>query len=217
MPSRLRTHMTVGLRRIGRHPAMALCLLALVLPPAALAAQGDHGPVPDVVLLKRIAEAVDGHRTGGLVYVVASLDGDHPVAGVFGNPKEADKALERLGEGYSRFGPFQAPLDREPSQLVGCVHIANTSRMSPMSDQCVPPSRSIRLEDVRRMTLVLGLADGTVDTLPLPRGTDVIMLSLNAFDKFAVPYYLRTLGLAGTSEMRTGFASIYQTGKVPPR
>jgi hypothetical protein len=195
-----------------------LCLLGLIGLPAAAFAQRDRGaPVPDVTLLKRIAEAVDGHRTGELVYVVASLTGDHPVAGVFADLAAADGIVAKMGKDFSRFGPYQAPLDKSPPYLVGCVHIANTSRMFPERNQCVPPRRPVLVDDVRQLTLLVGRADGSVDTLPLPAGTDVVMLSLNAFDKFGVPYYLRTLGLPAVAELRAGFAKVYQTGTVPGR
>ncbi len=197
---------------------VALCALVLALRPTTLAAQSERGgPVPDVVMLKRLAEAVDGHRTGGLVYVVASLAGDHPVAGVFGDRKEADELLQKLGKGYSRFGPFQAPRDADPGYMVGCVHLRYSSMMRPGSDMCVPPPNEARVEDITGVSLLLTRANGRLDTLPLPRGTDVVFLTLNAFDKFAVPYYQRTLGLEGVTELRTGFAAVYQSGKVPRR
>lgn len=209
---------TLRLHHLILRQFVTLCAFALALLPTTLAAQSERGgPVPDVVMLKRIAEAVDGHRTGGLVYVVVSLAGDHPVAGVFGKRKEADELLQKLGKEFSRFGPYQAPLDNAPSYAVGCVHIANTSQMFAGRKMCVPPRRPVRVEDVTQMTLVLSLADGSTDTLPLPRGTDLVMLSLTAFDKFAVPYYLRTLGLAAVTEMRAGFVTTYQTGMVAGR
>jgi hypothetical protein len=74
-----------------------------------------------------------------------------------------------------------------------------------------------RVEDITGVSLLLTRANGRLDTLPLPRGTDVVFLTLNAFDKFAVPYYQRTLGLEGVTQLRAGFAAIYQSGKVPRR
>jgi hypothetical protein len=209
---------TLRLHHLILRQFVTLCACALALLPTTLAAQSERGgPVPDVVMLKRIAEAVDGHRTGGLVYVVASLAGDHPVAGVFGDRKEADELLQKLGKGFSRFGPFQAPLDAEPGYMVGCVHLKYSSMMHPESNMCVPPPNVARFDEVIGVSLLLTRTNGRQDTLPMPRGTDLIVLTLNAFDKFAVPYYQRTLGLEGATALRAGFAAVYQSGKVPRR
>lgn len=206
------------LRRRAETPrtiAVALILLAATLPTAALAAQGGKGnPVPDVTLLRRIAEAVEGDRSGGQVYVVASLDGLHPVAGTFPDPKSAEQAAFDLGGGFQVFGPYQAPPEPPPGLTVGCVHNSRNSMMH-IRTLCVPPRRPVEFEDVARITLLLERVDGRIDTLPLPKGGDAIFLTLTAFDKFALPYYERTLGLAGATEMRQGFVTVYQTGRVP--
>jgi hypothetical protein len=191
--------------RCTRH-WFGLCLIGLIgLPVAAPAQRERAAPAPDVILLKRIAEAVDGHRTGELVYVVASPAGDHPVAGVFSDPRDADRLLEKLGKGFFRFGPYQSPRELAPPLVVACVHIRSVM----LSERCVPPAQPTRFEDVTGLTLVIARANGKPDSLVLPPGTDAIFLTLSTIDKFVVPYYLRTFDIRAVSDMRQGFQGVF--------
>ena len=193
----------------------AALLAALSLLPPALLAQPGKEPIPDAVMLKRMAEAIEGFRGSGQAYVVGSLEGLHPVTGVFSDPIEAARAAKVSGPGFKVFGPVLVLAEKTPPFTVACVHVAKTSVMFPESNKCVGPGRPLPFEQLKTLTLLLGRTDGTTDTLRLPAGTDAIMLTSTAFDKFAVPYYLRILGLAGVAELRNGFAGIYQTGSIP--
>ena len=148
-------------------------------------------------MLKRIAEAVDGDRTGRLVYVVASYEGSNPVLGVFITQKEAEANASK-DKNAAVFGPYQTLGDSTIAQTVTCVHL-NTSVMN---IRCVPPGRAARFDDITGMTLMVSLADGSRDSIPIPRGGDAIFVGPAAFDKFVMPYYVRVIGLGPTEQMQ---------------
>jgi hypothetical protein len=157
-------------------------------------------------MLRRIAEAVDGDRSGRQVYVVASYQPTAPVLGVFDNPADAAARAREAGPLASVFGPYLSELDRGSPYAVACVHL-KTSVM--LSDRCVPPAAPIRPAEITGLSLVITRAGGVRDTLPLPVGADAIFLSMPAIDKFVVPYYQRILGLPLTSELRQDFQRAY--------
>ena len=181
--------------------SLGVATLALLCTAASRGmAQGGAVRMPGAVMLKRIAEAVDGHRSGRSVYVVASYQPTFPVLGVFFDSLSADKAVRSAGPQAGRFGPYQTSGTPGDALVSACVHIQWSSAMQP--DRCTPP---VRQRDVVGMTLTLTLANGKRETLPLPSDADAIFLGLAAIDKFAVPYYVRTLGLADATELRRGF------------
>ena len=132
---------------------------------ALLTCQESRERAPGAVMLKRIAEAVDGDRSGRLVYVVASYDGSNPVLGVFTTQKEAEANASK-DKNAAVFGPYQTLADSTIAQTVTCVHL-NTSVMY---FRCVPPGRAARFDDITGMTLMVSLADGSRDSIPIPRG-----------------------------------------------
>ncbi len=168
---------------------------------ATLACQETKGRSPDAVMLKRIAEAVDGDRSGALVYVVAGFDPANPVVGVFPDPKSAAAQAAKAGNGAMVFGPYQAALDSTLAQTMTCVHL----KTSVMNFRCVPPGRTTQFTDIAGLTLMITRTDGGRDSVPLPQNTDAIFIGAPALDKFVVPYYVRLVGLAATTDMRNGF------------
>jgi hypothetical protein len=156
---------------------------------------------PDAVMLKRIAEAVDGDRSGGMVYVVAGYDPANPIVGVFHDPKSAAGVAYKAGNGATVFGPYQAALDSTIAQTMTCVHL----KTSVMNLRCVPPGRTTQFSDIASLTLMITRTDGGRDSVPLPQGADAIFLGAPAVDKFVIPYYVRLVGLTATTDMRNGF------------
>jgi hypothetical protein len=152
-------------------------------------------------MLKRIAEAVDGDRSGGMVYVVAGYDPANPIVGVFHDPKSAAGAASKAGNGAAVFGPYQAALDSTIAQTMTCVHL----KTSVMNLRCVPPGRTTQFSDIASLTLMITRTDGGRDSVPLPQGADAIFLGAPAVDKFVIPYYVRLVGLTATTDMRNGF------------
>ena len=184
------------------------CMLAA----ATLSAQRP----PDAIMLRRIAEALDGNPTGKPVWVVGTLAGDHTIEGVLPDLKSAQALAARLGKGFQVFGSFDTPLPPPWDLISACVHVAHRSIMR--RSMCVPPPNGpIVFGDIKGLTLVLERTNGTRDSLNLSPDADAIFLSMVAFDKFAVPYYQRTLGLAGVVDMRREFESAYRRAATKPQ
>jgi hypothetical protein len=177
---------------------------------AFCATLGSQSPQrPSAVMLKRIAEAVDGNRTGADVYVVASYEPTNPVLGVFDNPKAAADEAARAGALAAVFGPYQTELASTGRDVSVCVHDGFRSVME--GARCPKPQKQLRPQDIASMTLVISRTNGERDTIPVPRGADAIFLGLPAIDKFVIPYYLRTLGLAAANDMRRDFERAYSS------
>jgi hypothetical protein len=167
---------------------------------ARLAVAQQSTRMPSPVLLKRLGEAVDGHRTGRPVYVVASYDFPHPVTGVFERQRDARTQADSAGRSFDVFGPYQTV--RDPGEfaafIMRCVHDGRTSMYGP--PYC--PNRIIvPLADVESIMLSVRVRDSTI-SVALPRETDAVFFTLAAIDKFVVPYYTRIVGVDSAAEMR---------------
>lgn len=172
---------------------------------------GQGAPPPaNPVMLKRIAEAVDGNRTGKLVYVVVSAEPTSPVLGVFPDFDSAQALATKGDVKASVFGPYQSIADKSEGFISACVHDRNTSRMQ--SNRCTPP---VERNGVVGIQLVLERSGGTRDTIPLSPDADAIFLGMAAIDKFAIPYYVRTIGVADANTMRTEFEQRFTSGSAP--
>ena len=175
---------------------VAVVLVGLMMPFAVATAQE---PAVSPVLLKRIAEAVDGNRTGRPVWVVARYDFPNLVAGVYNSRTAAEAARPREGK-YGVFGPYVAEDDGGGGG--GCPHDGDISRVT--CPDTIPAVR-FSFADVRSMTLTLTVQRGArLDTVRMPfkPTTDAIFLTLPALDKFVFPYYERILGPAAVAAMR---------------
>jgi hypothetical protein len=149
-------------------------------------------------MLKRLAEAVDGNRSGKQVYVVLSGDPLDPPAGVLPTFKAATDLANSLGHGAQVHGPFQTTF--EPGDgIAACIHVTD-SRF--YSERCAPPSRPTPRSDIRSMSLMITRRDGSRDSMLVPVDADAIFMSSAAIDKFVVPYYSRVIGLAAAATMR---------------
>jgi len=160
------------------------------------AAQRPCGP-PTAVLLKRLGEVVDGYPMGDTLWVVISCETPHRVRGLFANVQEAERAAAIAGPLYANYGPYLAPRDPfAPHVMFGCKHTG----LSMYDQMC--PDPVFRRADVESVTVTVRLKSGQTQRFPLTAETDAIFLTLSAFDKFAVPYYTRILGVDATAAMR---------------
>ncbi len=176
---------------------LALAATCCIAPPAPLAAQAAAGsPLPGPVLLRRIAEAVDGDRSGAQVYVLASYDEGLSYIGTFHDRGEAERKRREFGTEAGIFGPYQTQAGSLPP-FATCVHL----RGSVMRVSCIPPAGGLTPGEVSGMTLVIQRVDGTRDSMALPGDADAIFLGGAAVDKFVLPYYLPILGLEGTADL----------------
>ena len=189
----------------------------------------DRAHVPDATLLKRTAEALEGHYDRAPRHVVVHT-GTNTVVAVLDSHESAVATATRLGERHVVLGPFLPPapslglpareVDLGPlADIVpdGCVHDGYTSNMIGL----ICNSVTTRMRDVAGMTLTFRMRDGTTRNVTLPPGTDAVFLSLAAHDKFVFPYYQRIVGVDGASAMRqqmvAGLAERARRASVPAR
>ena len=120
-------------------------------------------------LYRRLAEVIDGLRTGRTAFFVLALEFPHdPLTSQSGetgfeSEGEALDALKRTDgglEAFQVFGPCKT--QREVSRLT--------------------------------VTSVTTLSDGATKTRNVHPDTDLICWSMSAFDKFVVPYYFQLYG-----------------------
>jgi len=208
---------------------LGICVLA----PSARRGDAQPGPapLPTVMMLRRVAEAVDGHRTrdGRPVYVVASPVDSIGVVGVFESRDSAvavaSAAAPQRQLGVS--GPYATPVDvagRGPMLLGGCVH-AHSTIWAPRPLYCPEPRPGPRpgpgpgpqpgewgpdpvpFEDVTGIEVTVRLRNGTARTMTLPPSIDAVFFDLDAIDKFVLPYYVRIVGVDQAAAMRRGILS----------
>lgn len=193
---------TRTIMRLGRRAGLLLASILILSSLEAVRALAQPGvnPPPSATLLKRLAEAVDGHRTGATVYLVAELRPPHDVIGIY--EREAD-ALARVGAVepsiVGSFGPYQT--DRDPGAQLGwfakCVHYQSSMR------PIICPGRPVLpFADVDTVTITVRMKDGSTQVIPVPTGADAVFFTLSAIDKFAIPYYVRVMGLEEAARMR---------------
>lgn len=139
--------------------------LFLALGATAPLAQQPSPPL-SAPLLRRLAEAADGYRTGKAVYVVASMRAPYDVRGVFEADSAATIEARKAGPSYRVFGPYVTPRDEfkvAPAQILDITVRVQTAK---------------------------GPVTMTVD----PKEYDAMFWSLGAVDKFLVPYYAGVSG-----------------------
>jgi hypothetical protein len=196
--------------------AVAAVLAGMALPPTARAQ--DSTRVPSQTLLRRLAEAVDGNRGRGAIFIVASYDSLNRVDGVFRDRERAAARARALGRSYDVFGPFRSDLPEpcshdpdDPDPCVRpCVHDALTSLRAPRASMCPPSPVAIRTGQIDSLFLTFRLKDGRIQRVVLPPTADAIFLTFPALDKFAFPYYSRIIGLDSAAAMRSAFARLYR-------
>jgi hypothetical protein len=164
--------------------------------PCAMAQPGVNPP--SAALLKRLAEAVDGHRTGARVWLVAALRPPFDVVGIFEEEGPA-RARARADSALGSFGPYQT--DRDPglraSFFAKCIHLYSAMR----GDYC-PGTPLLALADIDSVALVIRMKNGVRHIIPVPTEADAMFFTLSAIDKFAIPYYARVTGLAEAELLR---------------
>ena len=186
--------------RLGRRAGLVLAIVLILGSIATTRAHSQPSTVPPTAaLLKRLAEAVDGHRTGARVYLVAARRPPHDVVGIYELESDARARADADTTVLQYFGPYQT--DRDPGLNMGflskCVHL-----QSAMHEYYCPGSPIFSFADVESVELTVHMRDGTPHVIPVPRGADAIFLTLSAVDKFAIPYYARVSGLGEAVRLR---------------
>ena len=153
-------------------------------------------------LLRRLAEAVDGHRSGRPMWVVAAYAFPHEVLGVY--PDSAKAAEVGRRPGFHAFGPFAALPDipRATSYAYAtqpCVHYYPTVYNCP--DTLIPIG--VASTQVESVSVVVYTTGGALHRASF-RGADVdaMFFTMSAIDKFVIPYYTLLYGADYGREIR---------------
>jgi len=159
----------------GRSVLIALAATSFALLPTPVRAQPDTGRQVSPTLLRALAEAADGYRTGQPVWVVASYAGPPFVVGVYATRDSAARVARDSAGRYDVFGPYVAAADQPLRGTPTLVGAALTFRMP----------------DGRQVSVNIDLTK-----------VDALFLSMSAVDKFAIPYYARLYGPGYASHVR---------------
>lgn len=177
-------------------------------PPTPTPAGGDSTRAMPASLLRRLAEAVDGYRSGEALYVVAAWHFPHEVAGVFPSRALAMEAVRRRGLDYAAFGPYFAPPDSGNEMMVYslrlCPGLHEPDSYCP--DTTLSLSQAVPYAAIKDITITIHSKDGTaVQSVLAPGEADAVFFTLSAIDKFVMPYYTRIYGAQFAADMRAGY------------
>ena len=166
-------------------------------------------------LLRRLAAAADGYRTGEPVWVVVSLSEPYTVAGVFPNRSNAARAVRK---GFAVFGPYVTPRDyARPSVFVPVKHRAPTIYDSLSFAMWRLPEPPWFTDDIDSV-LVTAYHRSGAQWRGVSRGDDVdaVFFTLSAQDKFVFPYYAALSGLDVATRMRENVGAYIRTARGSP-
>lgn len=171
----------------------------------ATTASMDTGQNVTPTLLRRVAAAVDGHRTGRSVYVVASRMFPHEVRGVFDGVDQARAERSRAGPSFGVFGPYTAPTDYDPPLQ------PPTCRKQIDSSCPLDPLRPRPYAEPSTAMLIVQMKNGTADTTIFdPAKVEALLFNMSAIDKLLIPYYVRIYGVEYAAELRAQYLQQYK-------
>src|SRR6266567_2095520 len=158
---------------------------------------GDSTRAMSASLLRRLAEAVDGYRSGDTLFVVAAWRFPHDVAGVFANRRQALEIARRRGVDYGVFGPYFAPPDSGNEMMVYslqfCPGLHDPDSWCP--DTTFALSQTVPYANIKDITITIHAKEGaSVERVLAPGQVDAVFFTLSAIDKFVMPYYTRVYG-----------------------
>jgi len=171
----------------------------------------EPAPAPSAMsasLLRRLAEAVDGYRTGETLFVAAARSFPHDVAGVFATSRQAMEVARRRGADYGVFGPYFAPPDSGNEMMLysvrPCPGLHEPDSWCP--DTMLSLNQSVPYASIKDITIIIHAKDGaSVETVLPPGDVDAVFFTVSAIDKFAMPYYTRVYGAQFAAEMRSAY------------
>jgi hypothetical protein len=190
-------------------------LLFVVVPlacatPSTAQKPPEPAPAPAAMsasLLRRLAEAVDGYRTGETLFVVAAWRFPHDVAGVFGTSRVAMEVARRKGD-YGVFGPYFAPPDSGNEMMLYslrlCPGLHEWDSWCP--DTTFALNRAVPYANITDITITIHAKEGApVERVLGPHEVDAVFFTLSAIDKFVMPYYTRVYGVDFAAQMRATY------------
>lgn len=188
---------------------LAAILWTNATPVRAQGTADTTSPPPSASLLRRLAEAVDGQRTGRPVWVVIQRAFPHRVEGVYADAVPARAVAGRLA-GYSVLGPFVTPVDSGTQTVMYTVdpcpgkhdsvsHCPDTTRSNGTALQAMPA------QSVDSLVVTIYGKDSRIHRTYAPTEVDALFFTLSAIDKFVMPYYTRLYGPDVAAEMRRNY------------
>ncbi len=165
-------------------------------------------------LMRRIAEAADGNRTGRLLYFVVTTRAPYyDVLAAFPNDSAA-REFQSTHPGTKVVGPSYAPPDPEqpePTVLTsGCYHDRTLTRYI-----CGDTTRviALRVSQVKEIIITVVALDtaNSRTTRYSPDHADAFFFTLSAVDKFVIPYYQWVYGAEYAADLRRQSLSRFAT------
>jgi hypothetical protein len=150
-------------------------------------------PPASAALLKRLAEAVDGVRTGDTVFVVAAEAFPFRVDTIVKSRAVAVSRARAAGPGYGVFGPYLTTRDaNQPPKLLMICHNWDSSPCDSMFNFGVGPQWFVSEVD----SITIFAYRGRERRGGAIRGgsLDAVFLTLAAWDKLYYPYLVRIYG-----------------------
>jgi len=151
-------------------------------------------------LLRRLAAAADGYRTGEPIWIVASPAEPYSVFGAFPSFEEARRQAMSVRGGQT-YGPYITPRDEgRPMMFVPVKHSWPTIYGF---DSTFAPAVPWLVSDVDSIVVIAYNRSGdTWRRSSRGNEVDALFFTLSAHDKFASPYYAALSGLDAATRMR---------------
>lgn len=188
---------------------IAVLFVSLSTPTHCLTAQVVEVTPPTAELLKRLAEAVDGYRSGGEVYVVATSRPPYTVVGVYETRASADAALTSAGvinRAPRVFGPYMSASDGTPHVRAfvsdTCEHLAFSRIDCPSISANDGAAEFMRAVDVDSVIVSIRTRNGRTRRIAYGPDVDALFFTPAAIDKFVIPYYVRIIGVDSAAAYR---------------
>lgn len=159
-------------------------------------------PPSSAGLLRRLSESADAFRTGDTVFLVASDTGNYEVVGGFATMEQARRALVGRNSSYHIYPTLtQSDIRGQTlATLPGCYKNDITTAW------VCPPKlggvalKALRMSDVEFIEVTFRLRQGAQgEPVQLRLSADSVssmVFTVDAYDRFIAPYYLKMFGPA---------------------
>lgn len=189
--------------------------------PAGMARLSSTAPPPprpaSAGLLRRLAAAADGYRTGRPVWVVASDMEPYAVSGVFQHEDSAISA-QRSMSGYDVYGPYTTPRDWGRMPIwVARPHMKPTIYGEDNRPRWRLPDTPWLADDIDSVVVTAHHRSGAT-WRGVSRGleVDAVFFTVAAHDKFVYPYYAGLYGPDAATRMRESLGAYIRRAPEGP-
>lgn len=153
-------------------------------------------------MLKRLGEVVDGQRSGATIYVVMSSRTPYAVAAITSTADSARTMAAAAGDGFEWFGPYVTIPDNRV-EMYATTQCPKDKKSSLVICPDTTMITATPISEVAEVIVTVRTTDGVLHTQHFaPQHLEALFFTLSAYDKFAIPYYERVLGLGYATELR---------------